>query len=738
LTGDNIYVSEVYDDRTYSNNTNISFQNYGDRNVYFYLDNNAKIVNFILNISGYQYGFEFENDSFDTYKDDVLSNASTIGTFIFPAKSATSGWLNFGNFSTDTVWDFTLDDYTYNPNEDHGLHDEYCEEYSTTKETSTMVAYSELDGEDCLYLEDSSDSETITSSINLFNYTDVLNSLSFEKVSFDIDLDISLKERFLWTLDPDECEWDFEFNIGGTNLIDMDERDQIFSNINCYDWSDGICYFDGDYDITITIERNSEDSDYLYTAFLNGTGYLEADYDDEEDCEWAKRFIYFNNGTTYIYTNPACGATANSTVNSIFQFNPSGSDMAFRIINKIHGDYGGDTIFKGCAFEFLNTSVNNVSIKLNSYDNSTYTSTSVFDSSANLNTINITTTGVWDGTTYLSADDGDNWQSVTEGADSSLTNPGKNIKWKVEIVPESGFLTVIPYISNVLIKTEKGDPSNVSLDFGNDGIYDYTMSGYLNGTNQTLEVNLTDANISGAFTGNAESGQTWLIPLRVFSATRGIININTINLTYDPNPVYLNLTSIRDYLKGLINMSTLNISVRSIAGILNLTDLRYDYAGGNETYEILAHNDDYSVNVTRNVTAYFSQWDYEWIPNVRYIYFQPSTPNSVNVTPYGQTSTIPLFNITNLGYGGLDATLSAKINSSLNCVNTTMSLTSDKTDGIVLNETFQDLTNLTYLQTVNASFWADYACDYSNYTLYNPSLFLRQCVVGGECSMEVV
>jgi len=251
--------------------------------------------------------------------------------------------------------------------------------------------------------------------------------------------------------------------------------------------------------------------------------------------------------------------------------------------------------------------------------------------------------------------------------------------------------------------------------------------------------NLTLADLSGAFTGNPSVGKTWLVPLRIFSATAGIVQIDDINLTYNPNPVYLNVTSIRNYQKYLDGLDVLNFSIGSVNGTLNLTDLRYDYSGGNKTYEVLAHTEDYTVNSTINVTYYFSQWDYNWIPNgVEWIYFNPGSPTAQNVTPYGQNILTPLLNITNYGYGGKNATLSVYMNDTLSCVDTIMSLTGNKEDGIIINNSWQDLANMSYLETVNISMWSDYNCSYSDWHIFNPSIYFRQCVDGGLCSEELI
>ncbi len=721
LIGNNIYTDKVFDNSNgtdlYLNTTNVSFENEGNQLVYFYLDDNADLVNFILNITGFDYGFTFDSNDFITYKDSVLTNATTISNFIFPSKTGTSNWLNYGGFSNATLWEFTLDDYS-SCEENTG----YCEDYSTFKGSSSMWAYSDLT--DDMSIADEFDSESISSFINLFNYTDVLSPFALENVTISFGTSIVGEE--IDTINPDRrnrCTWDFELSIGGTKILDLDEdhrlSDDYLENQNCLEQLGDDCFFYGSSDVTVTISKNKEDSTYLYTYIINGTEDYEAE-NEEEDYFYRK---YYNNGTYAIWAT--IGFLESGSLVSRGEFSPVNTNV-ISMRNRISGTLstaGGE--IEKCEEIFLNNSVINVSVKLNSYENSSYISTSVFDSSANINKINITVTGVFNGTTKISGDFGENWQE-TVGVENNIDDPGKNILWWQKFTPDSGYLAIVPYVSNVLILSEKGDPSNVSLDFGDDDTYDYTMSGYLNGTNQTLIVNLTNADISGAFTGDPLIGQTWLVPLRVFSSSAGIVNLNTINLTYDPNPVYLNVSAIQNYIDDMANFSVLNISVGSINGTINLTDLRYDYLGGNDTIKITAHNADYSVNISRWITYYYSSFirrlPYIWTDN---IFFLPRTNSSKNVSAYGQTSTKPILNITTTNYGGMESNLSLRVDQSYACLNLTWGDTNTiPTSGNKINTTWQDIVfNLGYLNNQNIWIWADLVnCDPSDTRILSPIL----------------
>jgi len=204
----------------------------------------------------------------------------------------------------------------------------------------------------------------------------------------------------------------------------------------------------------------------------------------------------------------------------------------------------------------------------------------------------------------------------------------------------------------------------------------------------------------------------------------------------------LNTTYIQDFLDTYgANETNFSVPIGGINGSVNVSDIKFDYAGGNSTIEITVRNILNTLNETRNVIAYYSRWDYMFVPNlIDYIYFNPKNSTSKNVTPYGQTDSTPILNLTNYGYGGMDINLSVILNSTLSCVNTTFSLTNNKSDGILVNNTnwVPLLNNSAYLNTSNIFMWSDYDCSYSTWKLYNPYIYFRQCAYDSKCSDEVI
>ncbi|MFW9872077.1 MAG: hypothetical protein ACFFG0_03170 [Candidatus Thorarchaeota archaeon] len=774
LIGSNIYLNQTFDNNNGTNNylqeTNLSFENYGDKLIYFYLDDNATIKSFLLNFSGFEYGFNFSEDFNDTtYKDEILSNTTHFWRWELPLGSNPLEFLvdGFNDSSINTtLW------YVPSSSSSSGGGSDYTETITNTEGTNGLSLTSSISQD----FDEGEGDTTIINDYLIVNTTSLLNMVDGNYYTFNISFDGTGTER----ASTQHCEVWNTIDAGVTEIYTSS------SYWTCEDTSGGYCSFTQTGNILVNISKNYSTSQFNYhlsglttksTTELGGCGAYSVVYN-------------WTNGS-WSQTSTNCGS-ANGVVNNSGIFTPTNYLYPITINSYITGDgwnyaetpscYGdGRTCLlylndycinwyycsnagseavcegswgegsctwnptfsglKGCSSASNTLTIYDAKQELNNIKNSSYYSLSVFDSSGDINSVDAYAVYNGEISPFISTDDGDNYQTANfSNATNYIVSTGEHVKYYIKIlVGEGGYLRNIPYLDYVELNAEKNNASNVSFDFGNDGTYDYTMSGELNSTNSPMTANLTLADISSAFSGSPDvGGHTYLVPLRVFTSTAGIININNINLTYDPNPVILNKTAIINYLSNLSGLGNLSFEVGSINGTLNLTGLNYNYAGGNKTYSILAHSADYLLNVSRNITYYFSQWDYNWGPsNVEWIYFNPKNATAHNVTPYGQTSTIPIINITNLGYGGKNATLSVYLNSTIGCVNTTLSNSSNKTDGFFINSSWNNITTLNYLETSNISLWADYNCSYSNWYLYNPYISFRNCCDGCICS-EVI
>jgi len=455
------------------------------------------------------------------------------------------------------------------------------------------------------------------------------------------------------------------------------------------------------------------------------------------------------------YSNPGGSCAFSNSIeslNNIIYVNlASASDFLeitkeFRINTYNHGRYDEDDN-RGCKDIQTEIQVENVNQTLYNQTSGWAYSNQIFNSDSDISSAGMLQSvlliyGKNDSIhKYLSADNGDNYQEIIDGNLTALSFPGKDIKYAFYFnLTEPGYFTKSIALFNTSVFSPEGYPSNIVIDIGNDGIYEGLFSGELNETTGPYNFSYNDYDPTGKFSQLSYiSDNMGLLPIAIYSATVGELNLTELIYSYDPNPININATNLEDRLVNLTGFGNITILVNATNGTINFTDLKQDYAGGNDTITITAHNDDYSLNETFSSLYYYSRWEYEWGPNnVEWLYFSPPSPVSENITPYGQDGGVPILNITNYGYGSPGALLSLYQDGDLSCVNTTISLTNNKSEGNLIGEFWLDLENMTYLEEVPIYLFADYNCNYTTWRTFEPQLYFRQCVDGGLCSTKLV
>jgi hypothetical protein len=174
-----------------------------------------------------------------------------------------------------------------------------------------------------------------------------------------------------------------------------------------------------------------------------------------------------------------------------------------------------------------------------------------------------------------------------------------------------------------------------------------------------------------------------------------------------PTTVSINTSLLTRYLERLgVESANIPITVNTTIqnGYILVDDIKLDYLGGNKTIIFLAHSVDYSANESINLTEYYSGYNWTFPSRIYYLEFIPSSPTSKNVTPYGQSATKPIFNITMLNWGGRTMDWSIWLNETYSCVNITASPTPSKADGQVLKAyTYSQNQSWCYQETANVS-----------------------------------
>jgi hypothetical protein len=251
--------------------------------------------------------------------------------------------------------------------------------------------------------------------------------------------------------------------------------------------------------------------------------------------------------------------------------------------------------------------------------------------------------------------------------------------------------------------------SNPYIDVEGDGDmeWNWTVSGFIT-TNTTG--NFSDSLNHYLSLCTQDSYGNCNIPLTVGSASAGIIGASAINIsdTIYFNPVSINITFVQTYLDrsayGYVNVP---IKIEANQGNVSINATNISYNGscvlnvtaswaGNATYPA-ASNVTY-LNITRS--KFTLRFPYSFMVEP---IFLPLTNSSKNVSMYGQTSTVPGYNITGKNYA-MSFNVSIRLNQSMNsCMNMTVG-TSDTVYNFTLNTTRrQILSNITYNQS--AGLW---------------------------------
>jgi hypothetical protein len=279
-------------------------------------------------------------------------------------------------------------------------------------------------------------------------------------------------------------------------------------------------------------------------------------------------------------------------------------------------------------------------------------------------------------------------------------------------------------------------PIDPYMTIGENQTWNY--SGVFNTTDQTDDFHEVLQDAVDSCTPDGDGYCT--IPIYL-TGTEGWINITRIEINYTSNlnPVYINTDLIKSYIGSASGYVDIPIKIESSQnGTINVNDIRYDYKGGNDTVSLFIYESgDLTNNETRNITYFYSDYNqampYTWTDA---IFFLPKSNSSKNVSAYGQTTTIPLFNITGTNYGGKDFNLSIKINESISCLNLTWSTTSTKPSGNKINTTWQKVfSNIGYLESGSIWIWADLDnCNASDKRILQPKFEMESYCI--DCVWE--
>lgn len=239
----------------------------------------------------------------------------------------------------------------------------------------------------------------------------------------------------------------------------------------------------------------------------------------------------------------------------------------------------------------------------------------------------------------------------------------------------------------------------------------------------------------------ADSNGDCLVPIFFQANSSGAMVITDINVTYEYNinPVYLNVNLINEYLDGAVGTVSIPVQIESqTAGRINITDIRLDYLGGNKTYAITLHDSSYTNELIYNVTYFYSGWNYSYPNSIDHLSFYPWSKTAKSVTPFGQNTNTPIYNISSYSNSGRNFTFYGLMYGNDSCINLTISANSTKAHGTIMtNNTWINLKQyMNSTMTFGAWMWADYFCTDNTWRIWNPDFYFRACCDGCDICSE--
>ena len=119
--------------------------------------------------------------------------------------------------------------------------------------------------------------------------------------------------------------------------------------------------------------------------------------------------------------------------------------------------------------------------------------------------------------------------------------------------------------------------------------------------------------------------------------------------------------------------------------------------------------------------------------------FIPLSSTSKNVSAFGQTNALAIFNITPLHYGTPGFNYSFLINGTNACTNLSFAThqnVSNKT--LLVNGTWNSVTtSVKDHDPFGIWMYADYECSFNSWNVFSPDLYLRACAEDSICSDDL-
>ena len=253
------------------------------------------------------------------------------------------------------------------------------------------------------------------------------------------------------------------------------------------------------------------------------------------------------------------------------------------------------------------------------------------------------------------------FERVTIGLTHTFLTTGKDLCWRATLNSSENITS--PVVRRVTLFVVSSTTNNVTVDQGADDIIEFTFTGVLNESNSPQIINLTP-----------RANQLNII--KISTGTPGMIQINIFRMNASINPVILTESVFED-------CSNCSINFTFSGDDLIVNDLRWDLLGSHN-YTATARSG--TLEKKSILQIFYSFFNISLPTGIDWYDVFPSSKDSKNVTPFGQTSIIAIWNASNQAYDE-KIDIYVKTNESISCLNVTYANTSKRVVSI-FNESF--------------------------------------------------
>lgn len=263
---------------------------------------------------------------------------------------------------------------------------------------------------------------------------------------------------------------------------------------------------------------------------------------------------------------------------------------------------------------------------------------------------------------FLSNDGGSTWESVVNGQRHVFSSSSNDLRYRVNISTNDG--NVSPIVYKVAVDIASASIHNVSVLLGGSTTDDYSYTGVLNSSTSPQFVTFPDVDGLQAYADDYCGSQDTYpvecdIPIYVSSESGGLVEVSNFSFEQLINPFPLNLSVLEDCDSCSVGL------VLITNGTLQFSDLRVDVLGSKNVTVLAYVQDEKSTNDSLTVQARYSKFNISLPDGIYWWDFFASSNDARNVSPFGQTDTVPIWNVTSQAYDdSLD--FYVKVNETLN------------------------------------------------------------------------